>query len=481
MKLTKISRAIAGLCAVAAAPAFALPASDYTNASEFVGDTVNYRISGATAVDPGIIAATMRLCTTSSIHRYSSSNQAVVFCTGNGTVGLPAGATKIAVYKHSPGGSGNGVGPVNSGATLPFLDLVKVAASCLGSSSVGDLDGTGPLPTFVDVQCSTTAALTTATVTYIGVSDVEPDFFGGPSTYNNLKFEPLATVIFGVPVTKNVYEALQVEQGLGTCAGALTEACMPSLSQGQITSMYTQEGQTWSGLTGIPAATTTDDLIYFARRASTSGTQKTTEAVIARTINSISTGKSCQPAVDGFVSGPNAADNTAANTLCNGGNLVVNNSGSNQVLTCMNKHQADGRGAVGVLSTEYKSSVGGSVRFVKVSDHSPTYAGVASGKYTQYSDASLNTRIGSNLPTASARGYANFLTEFKKQFADPANIEVVNGAPQPFGPSGLMALDQLASPIPAPDFAGTTARNPWSRAVGGVTLNNCQPGKLASF
>lgn len=478
MKLSKISLAVASLCAVA--PAFALTAASYTNTSEFVGDTVNFRVSGATAQDPGFIAAALRYCTAGSAHRYSASNNAVVFCTGDATkIAMPPGVTKIAFYKYSAGGSGNGVGPVNSAATLPFLDLDKIDTSCAATAttSPADLDGTGPLPTFVDVLCNTSAAITTGAVTYVGVSDVEPQFFGGASTYNNLKAEPLATVIFAVPVTKNVYEALQTAQGLSV--GSLTEANMPSLSQAQITSMYTQEGQTWSGLTGI--APVGDDLIYVARRASSSGTQKTFEAVIARTINSIGTGKSCQLSVEPFVSGPDVANNTAANTACNGSNLVVNNSGSNQVLTCMNAHETAGRGAVGVLSAEYKTSAGGLVRFVKASGVAPTYAGVASGAYTYYGDASLNSRTGATLPTASARGYAAFLTTLKAQFADPAVIEIINSGGQPFGPSGLMALDQLAAPVPVADYSGATARNPWSRAVGGTDLNNCQPGKAAAF
>lgn len=480
MKLTKIALAAASLCTVAMAPALALPASSYTNTSEFVGDTVNFRVSGATAQDPGFIAAALRYCTAGSAHRYSASNNAVVFCTGDSTkITMPAGVTKVAFYKFSAGGSGNGVGPVNSAATLAFLDLGKIDTSCAATAttSPADLDGTGPLPTFVDVLCSTSAALTTGVTTYVGVSDVEPQFFGGPSTYNNLKSEPLATVVFAVPVTKNVYEALQTKQGL--TVGALDEANMPTLSQGQITSMYTQEGQTWSGLTGI--APLANDTVYVARRASTSGTQKTFEAVIARTTNSTAGAKSCQAAVEPFVSGLAAADNTAAIAACNGINLVVNNSGSNQVLTCMNTHETAGRGSIGVLSTEYKTSAGGLVRFVKANGVAPTYKGVASGAYTYYGDAALNSRTGATLPTATARGYSDFLTTLKAQFADPAVIEIINAGGQPFGPSGLMALDQLVGPPPVADYSGATARNPWSRAVGGTTLNNCQPGKAAAF
>ncbi|MBC7941695.1 MAG: hypothetical protein H7Z19_18405 [Chitinophagaceae bacterium] len=487
MKLSKIALAASGLCAAFAGPVLALPASDYTNASEFAGDTLNIRTSGATAVDPGFFAAALRLCATggaNSIHRYSIQNNAVLFCNINpAQLAAPAGRTKLAFYKHSQGGSGSGVQNVNLATPIAFLDLSKITANCAGATVTAsqDLDGTNPLPSFIDTLCTgafNNTANTSLAASYIGVSDVEPQFFGGPSAYNNLRAESLASVIFAVPVTRNIFEVLQAQQGL--TIGSLDEANMPSLSQAQITSLFTQQQQTWSAITG-QATGLADDEVYVARRVSTSGTQKTFEALVARTTNSTPGGRQCQSEVDQFVSGPNAADNAASNALCIAGNYVVNNSGSNQVITCMNKHQTDGRAAVGVLSTEYKQVANGSLRFVKANGVAPTYRGVASGQYTYYGDIALNTRLGANLPTATALGYANYLTALKNGFANPATIEVVNGSNQTFGPSGLVALDVIASPVPPADYTGATARNPWSRLVGGTDLNNCQPGKAAAF
>ena len=485
MKLSKISLAVSGLCAAFAGPVLALPASSYTNTSEFVGDTLNIRTSGATAVDPGFFAAALRLCDTAqTIHRYSISNNAVLFCAIDpAKLTAPAGKTKLAFYKYSQGGSGGGVQNVNNATLIPFVDLTKITANCAGGTvnPALDLDGTNPLPAFVDTLCTgafNNTSNATNAVSYIGVSDVEPQFFGGPASYNNLKAEALASVIFGVPLTKNIFEALQTQQGL--TVGALDEANMPSLSQGQITSLYTQPQQTWSAVTGAPTGLA-DDEVYVARRASTSGTQKTYEALIGRTTNSSPGGRQCQASVEEFVTGLNAADNTAANSLCIAGNYVINNSGSNQVLTCMNKHQAEGRAAIGTLSTEYKQVAGGSVRFAKANGVAPTYRGVASGQYTYYGDIALNTRIGATLPTATALGYADYLVALKAGFSNPATIEIVNASNQTFGPSGLVALDVIAPVIPVADYTGATARNPWSRLVGGADLNNCQPGKAAAF
>jgi ABC-type phosphate transport system substrate-binding protein len=315
-------------------------------------------------------------------------------------------------------------------------------------------------------------------LSYIGISDVEPQFFGPPSTYNNLNAAGLASVIFGVPVTKVAYEALQTAQG--KTVGGLTEADMPSLSGAQVSSMYTQEGQTWAGLTGVEV-NAADDLIYVARRADTSGTQKSFEAVVARSINGTPNARQCGESVEPFVSGVDALNNTVVNTTCDGSNIVVNGSGSGQVLACLNLHNDGGRGAVGVLSTEYKQLAGGKLRFVKINGLAPTHANVAAGLYTTYTDASLNTRIGATSPTASAPGYSDFVTAFKAAFADPVTIAQINAGNQTFGPSGLMALDNLVSPTPAADYTGASGRNPWSRLVGGTDLNNCQNAKAAAF
>lgn len=447
MKLNKLSLAAAAACGMLSAPAFALPAS------QFDGSTVNVRVSGATAQDGGLLEAALNICQTNTMHRYSASNQFVYFCNANGSRIALANGTKLAIYKHSVGGSGNGVQPINNGTALPFLNLTAIAGSANCPAPTATTAPSGAA--FQTSTCTTTTGLTSNHVAAIGISDVEPSFFGGASDYANLTSEALATVIFGVPVTKVVYEALQAAQG--KTVGSLTEANMPSLSTGQITSLYTQEGQTWTAVAGVTIPG--DDTVYVARRADTSGTQKSYEAVIARTVNGTLSGKSCQVNVDAFVSGAAALDNTAANAACNGSNLVVNNSGSGQVLRCMAVHQTAGRGAIGTLSTEtlIDSGVGdnGKLRFVKVNDKAPTAANVKAGAYTFYTDASLNTKASALTANDSA-----FVTALKAQFA-------IDPVPQPFGGAGLMTLDVV----------GGSNGNPYSRLVNGE-LNNCQQGRL---
>ncbi|WP_442975195.1 hypothetical protein, partial [Salmonella enterica] len=130
-----------------------------------------------------------------------------------------------------------GVTPINSnvassgaalgsnGNQLPFLDLTKIAASCTGSNA------TTTTPTFnttlgsyTNVACgNASSALTTLATTYIGVSDVEPAFFSNSTA--NVTSVPSYALIFGVPVSKNLRDAMQTQQGL--TAGSDTEANMP--------------------------------------------------------------------------------------------------------------------------------------------------------------------------------------------------------------------------------------------------------------
>ena len=108
MKLSKIALAAATLLSSHAA--FAITASNYTNTGEFTGDTLNIRISGASAQDNGILGSALSLCVAGTVHKYSISNNAVYFCTpdigsGAGQITVPAGKTKLAIYKFSVGGS----------------------------------------------------------------------------------------------------------------------------------------------------------------------------------------------------------------------------------------------------------------------------------------------------------------------------------------------------------------------------------------
>lgn len=485
MKLSKIACAVVAL--VAGAPAFALTASNYSNSTENTGDTLNIRISGASAQDNGILGSALSLCTPGSVHRYAISNNFVYYCTPDigtnpGQITVPAGKTKLAIYKYSVGGSAFGVAPINSnvassgaalgssGNQLPFLDLTKINASCTGSNA------TTTTPTFnttlgsyTNVACgNASSALTTLATTYIGVSDVEPAFFSNNTA--NITSVPSYALIFGVPVSKNLRDAMQTQQGL--TAGSDTEANMPSLSSAQLVSAYTQVGQTWAGI-GVTSGLA-DDTIYVARRVDSSGTQKTFEALVARTPNG-EPYKSCSLGTELFV-GPDSGNTSTgdSDTLCSGGTppVVFAGSGGGNVRTCLANHHAGNRGAIGVLTTE---DVAGSAnwRFVKVDGVAPNQAQSAAGKYRFVVESAVNTRTSGAFATSSALGYTAFVNRLNADFSNPTIVKSLNQA-QPFGVGGVMALLSRQSPAPAADFTGASAILPWTKLVGGVTSDNCQ-------
>jgi len=448
MKLSKLSMGVAALCAVATAPAFALTAATYNPAN-----AMRIYVSGATAMDVGLENASLAMCVSGTAHRYTVSNQLVLLCTPDGTkIGGLAGRTQLAIHKHSVGGSGNGVAPVNNSTPLPFLDLVKIASSCAAATAAGTSIGCLEAP----------ATLTTTVVAPLGISDVEPQFFGAATgTYSNLLIEPLATVIFGMPVTTTAYTALQVAQGL--TSGATDAANIPTLSSAQITSMFTQEGQSWAALTGAVLA---DDQVYVARRVDGSGTQKTYEAVIARTVNNNPAGKSCYAGLPSFVAGPVALDNTAANTLCSGTNLIVNNSGSGQVAACLNRLNTSIKGGIGTLTTEFVSTTGW--KHVRINGLLPNYLNVKTGKVTAYGDAALNTRIS----PAIGADHAAYKIAFKALFAiapvlhpswEPVPMVVTDA-----GRGGVLALNKVT---------GLTTGNPWNRTDDSGVIDNCRPAR----
>ncbi len=488
MKLSQIAAAC-GLLASGAA--FAIPATSYTNTGEFTGDTVNIRISGATAQDNGVLGTALSLCTAGSVTRYSISNNAVYFCTPDigtnaGQLNVPAGKTKLAIYKYSVGGSAFGVTPINSnnavsGATLgangnllPFMDLTKIATQCTNASASASF-GSG-LSTYSNVACTAASgALTTNATTYVGLSDVEPAFF--TNNASNITVSQASALIFGVPVSLNLRNALQTQQGL--TVGSDTEANMPTLSSGQIVSAYTQLGQTWAGL-GVTTGFV-DDTIYVARRVDSSGTQKTFEALIAHAPNGETTNKSCNTLTDAFVtpdSGPVGVSTGDADTLCSSATppVVFGGSGGGNVRNCMANHSAAGRGAIGILTTEDKAGTA-NWRFVKVDGVSPTQANAANGKYRFYTETSLNTRTGGAFATNAALGYSSFVTRLSSDLGNAAIIKAINGADQPFGPAGLMALQSRNTSL-TPDFSGASAVIPFSKLVNGTSLDNCQAPKV---
>jgi hypothetical protein len=503
MKLNTLSAAISAAVAVLACPgaiAAGLVPSDYNAVT-----TQDFYISGASAQDNGLLGQARSLCLAGTLSQFNISNNNVYFCnpdvgTGTGQINLGGGKTKMAIYKYSVGGSGNGIGPVAAGASLPFLDLTKLTISSGTTTGFCTLAASGPdftdtlLPAYTKYNCASSSSITTNQVTKIGFSDVEPDFFAPASVTGSLTKQSVTSLIFGVPVSKKVRDKLQAYQG--KTIGGEAEADLPSLSSAQLTTIFTQAGQTWSGI-GYPmtsnqtAANTTlaalvtalgDDGIYVARRVNSSGTQKTFEALVARASNGEGF-KSCTGnTTDTFVASSLGNDNTAAGdpaSACTNANLktVFSGSGGGDVRTCLIAHNADNRGAVGLLTTEDKAGAN-AWRFVAVDGVSPTQRNTVSGAYRLYTENTFQY-----LPATNTGNYGVLIGRLKTDFTNPAIIAALNGAyTQTWGRGGLLALvanQALPSPVVITDDASVAASpiNPWTKVVGTDT-NNCQNPKL---
>jgi hypothetical protein len=256
---------------------------------------------------------------------------------------------------------------------------------------------------------------------------------------------------------------------------------MPTLRRAQVVSAYTQTGNSWGGI-GVTSGLA-DDTIYVARRVDSSGTQKTFEALIARTPNGVASFKSCVVGTESFVqpdsgtTGLGAGDGATACSSAGSPAVVFGGSGGGNVRTCMIDHNTNGRGAIGILTAEDIAKSTDNWRFVKVDGYAPTHANVAKGSYQFWTVPHLNYTAATGA-LAGYTGVNGFIARLKFQLRDPVGLAIQ----QPFGASGLMAnWDLQGNPLLALDFAGTSGVNPWGRKVGGAATDNCQMGKAANF
>lgn len=266
------------------------------------------------------------------------------------------------VYHTVTGGSLNSILGMSSNVALQQKVLNIASAGC---TNIGA--GAGPLAGMTVVQgCAVGSELESDG----GFSDVEY----GPAI-DQVSFLSAGTdgltlaqvdqgftgvaQVFGVGVSKKLYEDMQVAQGLvaGGCAvGDYTPACQPSISRAKITSLINNnefnaakaDPSDFLGVTaGMP--------VEYARRVSTSGTQTSAQVYFL--------GLGC-------LNGPNFGE---FNIITGGvyGNLTVSeNSGTGDVTAKLNAAAAGY--AFGVISGENLPKASDSWKFVKVNGVSMT-------------------------------------------------------------------------------------------------------------
>jgi hypothetical protein len=414
MQRTILSVAIGSAFAAAAGSALALAPGAFDPAT-----IAQVYISGATAQNAGIEAVVRRECQAGTLDTYAAgTTQRVYICNSNGNFGTAG--TPIAIHKESSGGSSNGINPVKNSTTMAFLNLsLLTAANCPANVAVAAVAGIAPdtlgLPAYNAYSCAT-SGLTTGAVPQVGFSDVDPALFAMDGSGLNL-YSP-NQLTFGIAVTKSLRNALQTKQGL--VSGSDDADQTPTLSSGQIAAIFNGYITTPAKLGVANAAavgTNTADqtTIFVGRRGTGSGTQATTEAYFLQ--NRITNAANGTPnmlaaqATVGTVNYGGTGGTTASDGACGTGAVgptypvvlgstkipVFAGSSNDQVVNCLDRHNAGNRYGVALLTMEYNqfatpvnttvdTTYATGFRYVKVDGYLPTLANVIKQNYTYFSE-----------------------------------------------------------------------------------------------
>lgn len=417
-------------------------------------------MSGATAMDNAITHMFNNLCenTASAPKDYyidgtSGSSYRAFFCTLTpAKVPGLSSAQKVLFIKRSAGGSAQGVNPLAEEAQIDALNIFNnnCKESAAGShtwnctiNNPNDLVKKNP---------------------NIGISDVDPFMFRGANTPDGFKamtragiqdldIRPVAALIFGVPVTNGLYEALQtvqIDRGElpSTCTiGTYTEACMPSLSKNQVASLITGQIKKWSefviskngvehSLSQYPGVTKpTSDLVHYCRRVAGSGTGA---QQYAKFLNAPCTACALDPiaiTADNKVDGPR----------------VLGNSGSGNMDKCLDDFGKGGNTsglnadkvvawAIGQQSLEKNADNTYAYKFVKIDGVAPTLKNAHNGSYLDWVEPTYQWRkTGAGAP---AGNMLKIIEKLVVEAGSPATVaSVLNKTSNyTFGKSGYLAV-----------------------------------------
>ena len=256
-----------------------------------------------------------------SVNVMSRASNWAVACNSSATKAPALGDARVMVVKRDNGGSGVGVGPLQQGTALNFLDVSTGAGgNCLGDDVAKTSSGGTP---YLERSCAS-GNVAGGKAPDIGSSDIEPGLFTGsnapllntsdgpgvPANGTPFPFDPngaafartavLGDLVFNTPVTTDLYKALQAAQFASTspCYPSAsnaaysavvqvnvddpattvdeaisaprgdTEACMPSLTREEIASIMTGQVKNWEEFKVLnPATNTVIDLRTAANNA----------------------------------------------------------------------------------------------------------------------------------------------------------------------------------------------------------------------
>ncbi len=426
MKLRKLHVAVAmalGAGISGHASALSLPVN--------TANTLEVRVSGASAQDTGVFNMMRRICSNGTLDVYTNQtntsasypfvgNQALYLCTNNtntsfGITGLGTAFSNVALYKSSVGGSGTGVQPVNNSVATAFL-IGTNTATALGCSntaspiSVAATTDTSSNTVLGSARVFLNCSATQNVVPDAGFSDVEPPLFdSNPANTNNLAVNSANGVIFGIPVTLNLYRALQTAQGLTTDDDA---SHMPSLSKLQIAGVLNGAITSWANLETPTGGSLglSDNTVYLARRVDTSGTQKFAGIYFLN--------NPCYAGSDFVISTPATTSCTAPT------GTVFLGSGSSDVKNCLNALNTGGRAGLGLLSTEFPPKSTDGYRFVKVNGKAPSLVNAANALYDYVAEQTIQWRSTTNPLTGTK---LTFMQGVVAKIGDPVVVSAIDG------------------------------------------------------
>lgn len=506
MTLIRSTLAVAISATLATSAAHALDRTEYASA-------LKVYFGGATATDNVlenvlIAADGDSICdpVLGDIDIWRAANQRVITCrvsndhpvtAGRGFATRAAGGTMIAFHKESAGGSSNGVTPllaVSAGQAhaLRWLNVGGLANDCTVAAAGG-----GNLLNYTNhTGCALveTPADTAGSATFDvhgGISDNEPALaFPAPgAAVSRLTSVPGIQIVFGVPVTTNLYRALQKAQfGNGSaCDGSDAQNCVPTLERNQIAALYAQNVVDWNefkdangnSLTSSPGVIApTDEFVRICRRVATSGTQASYEAVLLA--------ERCVAGVSGFAAPDDASTITDTQYSANqfaAGSLVNAAPSSGNVRTCLASANTGGFWGIGVLSTEvddtqYNNGNAG-FRFVAIDGAAPNLVNVANGTYDFYTENTVN-RIAPGNPGALPAGddRLDIVQLVSNRLGNVDALNTINASfdNRPWGNGGVLALPSTPTTNTAPYTVAELSSEP----VGTQTRNGntCQPSLM---
>jgi hypothetical protein len=297
-----------------------------------------------------------------------------------------------------------------------YLKVADLAACNVAATVVP----AGALPTYTQSTCGTAAgnagAGTDQQQPNFGFADSEPAQFNSSVAGQLTAVYPFG-VVFGVVVSKNVRDQLQLQQ-FGVTGDESADKT-PNLTSAQINAIYTGSDTLWSQAIGVATSGVfAENQIYLVRRGDGSGSN--------RAFNTAFVGEFCASGLTGMVtSTPTANVNlTAPTTDCVSSTTSRRKQAgtSDDMVACVAQFNSANLGSIGYVSTDYQPQTTDGYRFVKVDGYLPTQLNVVDGKYKVWSEEAMTYN--------TSRGLTGDLTSFYSRFqtasADAAYISAVS-------------------------------------------------------